>query len=108
MINKDMLQYLISIGIKITEISKALNVGRTLVAPWIKFHKSSNVLREPEDDDEITQMLREVKKIHFNVGYRCIVGHLQTKEVKAKKVRLILILKNPKNYDPIKIDVIRR
>ena len=34
--------------------------------------------------------------------FRFAVGHLRAKEVKAKQVRLRLILKNLKNYQPIK------
>ena len=78
---------------KNTEISKSLNVSRALVARWIKSHQSFNVLREPDDDNEITEILREEQKIHSNVGCRCEAGHLQGKGAKAKKVRLRLILK---------------
>ena len=42
------------------------------------------------------------------MGFHHDVGHLRTKGVKAKQARLRLILKNLKNYHPIKMDVIRR
>ena len=33
-------------------------------------------LRELEDDDEATHMLREVRQFHQNIGYYHAVGHL--------------------------------
>ena len=54
MINKDILEYLTSIGLKSTDIAKTFNIGRMLVAQCVKFHGLTNVLREPEDDNEIT------------------------------------------------------
>ena len=79
-----------------------------LVARWIKLHQFFNVLRETEDDNEIIQMLRELQQFYHNMGILCDVGHLRAKGVKSKQVRLRLILKNVKNYQLIKMDVIRR
>ena len=57
MISKCALEHSIPIRLKNIEISKALNVDRILVAHWIKFHQLSNVLRDPEDENETTQAL---------------------------------------------------
>ena len=62
MINKDMLQCLLSIELNTTEISKSINAGQALVARWIEFHQSSNVFRELENDNEITELLSEMQK----------------------------------------------
>ena len=77
MIIKDILQYSISIGLENTEISKILNIGQMLVAHWIKFHQSSNFLREPEDDNEIAHKLRELQQFYPSVGFSFAVGHLR-------------------------------
>ena len=53
-------------------------------------------------------MLREVQQFHPNLECLCAVGHLRTKVLKVNQVRLRLILKNIKNYELIKMDVIRR
>ena len=60
MINKDMLQHLLSLGIPNTEIAKLFNVGRALIARWMKCHQLFNVLREHEDDNDSIQILREI------------------------------------------------
>ena len=61
MINKDILQHSFSLRNPNTEITKPFNVGRVLVARWITFHQLSNFLREPEDDNEIIQILRGIQ-----------------------------------------------
>ena len=53
MINKCMLKYLISIGSKNIDIVKIFNVGRNTVARCIKFRGFANVLRKPEDNNEV-------------------------------------------------------
>ena len=85
MINKYMLQCFLSLGLKPTEISKLFNVGRALVARWMTFHQSSNVLKEPEDDNEIIQILRETQKFYPNVGFRCDVGISDQRTLKQSK-----------------------
>ena len=52
--------------------------------------------------------MRQIQESHPNVGFRCALGHLRSKGLKAKKVRLRLTLKNLKNSQPIKMDVISR
>ena len=94
-----MIQNALSIGLKNTDISKSFNVSRVPAARWIGFHQFCNTLREPEDDNEITELLREMKK-HPNVGCRCVVVHLQEKCVKVMQLRLRLILKILKITSP--------
>ena len=60
MINKDILKHSIDIGLKKTDIAKIFNIGRNPVASCIKFHGFTNVIREPPDNNEIIQMMREV------------------------------------------------
>ena len=59
-------------------------MGKILVARCVEFHGLANVLKEPEDDVEITQILRKVCELHLNMGYRCAVDQLRTKGVKVK------------------------
>ena len=101
MINKGMLQHLMFLGIPKTEIAKSFNAGRALVSRWIKFHQFSNVLSKPEDNTEIIKILREMKQFHSSVEFRCAVGCL-AKGVKAKKVRLNLVLKTSKILSQLK------
>ena len=108
MINIDTLQQFISLAIRSTEISKSFNVGQALVARWIKFRQPSDVLRKSEDDTEIIQILREMQKFHPNVLFCHAFDHLREKGVKENQVRLRLILKNLKHYQPVKMDVVRR
>ena len=102
-----MLKHSIAIELKNADISKIFNLGRILVA-CIKFHGFTNVLMDPEDDNEITQVLCEVHKFHPNNRYYHAVGHLRTKGAKSKQVRLWLMLNKLKNSQHILIDVIRR
>ena len=108
MINKDMLQCLLSIELNTTEISKSINAGRALVARWIEFHQSSNVFRELENDNEITELLSEMQKNHPSVRHRHAVGNILAKGTKAKQARLRFILKNLKNSQHIDMEVVGR
>ena len=85
MINKDALKHLIAIRLKNADIAKIFNAGRILVAQCVKFHGLTDFIREPKDDNETTQILREVHQFHQNLGYRCAVGQLQTKGIKPVK-----------------------
>ena len=60
MINKDTLRHLVFIGSKNSDITKIFIAGRHLVARFIKHHRLTDILREPEDDNAILQMLLEV------------------------------------------------
>ena len=99
MINKDILKHSIDIGLKKTDIAKIFNVGRILVARCVKFHGLTYVLRAPEDD-EITQMLRDVHQFQPNVACFFAVIHLRTKEINVKQVRLSLMLKILNIHNP--------
>ena len=101
MINKDTLERLTSIGLKNVDITKIFSVRRILVALHIKFHGLTNVLREPEDDNEITQELCEVHQFHPNIGHRWAIGYLREKDVKVKQARLRLMLKILKIHNPL-------
>ena len=68
----------------------------------------TDVLREPDYDNEATHILREVHQFHPSVGCHNAVGNILTKGAKVKKVGFQLILKNIKNSQPIPMDVIRR
>ena len=108
MIKKDMLRRLISIGSKNIDIHKTFNAGRNLVPRCIKHHALADVLREPEDDNGILQMAREVHQFHEHIVYYYVAGHLRTKGIKVKQVGLRLMPKNLKNSEPISMDAIRR
>ena len=88
-----MLRHFISIRFKNTNISKIFNVGRNLIARCIKFHGLKDTNREPEDNDEITEMLREFRKFNNFFGYSYAVGHLHTNGIKFKQARFRMILK---------------
>ena len=108
MIRKDMLKHSVDIGSKNIEISKIFNVSRNLVASFNKFHGLTDVVREPEDDNKIIQMLYEVQQFHPNSGYHHAVINLRIKRIKVEQLRFRVMLENIKNLQPIKIDVIRR
>ena len=52
------------IGFNKTDIAKIFNPDRNLVAHWIKNRELTDVLKEPEDDNAILQILREVRQFH--------------------------------------------
>ena len=89
-------------------MSKILNAGRILVALCVKFYGLIDVLREPEDDNEITQTSRKVHAFHPNVRCRCYIGPLITKGTTVKEVRFRLTLKNLKNSKHVPMDATRR
>ena len=60
MTNKDILKHLTSIGLKNADITKKINMCRILVSQCIKLFGLTDVLKESEDDNEITQTLSEV------------------------------------------------
>ena len=66
---------------------------RNLVSPCIKFHLLTDVLRDPEDNNDIMQMLREAHQLHKKIGCLHAAGHLRMKGIKAKQVRSRLISK---------------
>ena len=107
LINKDLLSHLISIRSKNTDIAKTFNVARHLVACCVKFRGFTDVLREPEDDNEIMQVFCEVHQFHKSFGYRYSVGHLRNKGIKVKQVKMWLTLKNIKNFQTVSMEVIR-
>ena len=56
MIKKDMLRHFKSIRSNNTEISKTLNVGKSLVVRCAKHHRLIDILTEPEDENVILQV----------------------------------------------------
>ena len=68
-------------------------MGRNLVARCAKFHRFIDVLRDPEDDDVIMKILREVHQFHKNFGYLRDAVHLRTKGTSVKNIRLRMMLK---------------
>ena len=101
MINKDMLQHLLSLEIPNTEIAKPFNVVRALGTYLKKFTNHQMCLGNPRIK-EIDQILREMQQFHPNMGFRCAVGHLRAKDVKVKQETLKLILKISKILSPLK------
>ena len=102
MISKDMLKCSLSVGLKNTEITKSFTIGQALVARWIKSNQFYSVLRELEDENELTELSHEMPKKYPNVGCHCTAGLLRAKFVKAKNARLKLILKILKIRSPLK------
>ena len=93
MINKDVLRHLMSIDSKSADVAKTFNAGSNLVARFIKHDGLADVLSEPEDDNAILKILREVHEFHKIIGYYCAVGHPRKKGMKVNQVRLRSILK---------------
>ena len=77
---------------KSTDVANTLNVGRNLVVRCVKLNGLEDFLMEPEDDNQIIQILREAHQFHKNFGYYNVVGRPQTKGMKVKQVRLRLIV----------------
>ena len=100
MINKDALRHLTSTGCKNIDVAKMFNVGRHLVARFIKFHGLTDVIRESEVHNEIMQMCLEVHKFYNNFGYCCAASHLRAKVTKAKQAKLWLTLKKLSTLNP--------
>lgn len=92
-----MIRYLASIRSNNADVPKMFNAGRNLVARCVKNHVFTDVLMEPEYDDAIFQVFREVHQFHKNISYCHDVGHLREKGLRVKKFRLRSMLELLKN-----------
>ena len=107
-VDRNILVYLLSIGMNNSEIAKIFHVHRNSVIQWKNDHNLNNVLNNPSDDNVITQHLQDVLDAYPNMGELYARGLLLSKGIKINRVRLRNILRNIKQSTPMEMNPIRR
>ena len=107
-VNRNILVYLLSIGMNNSEIAKIFHVHRNLVIRWKNEHELNNVLNNPSDDNEINQHLQDALDVHPKMGESCARGLLLSKGIKINRTRLRNLLKHLKQSSPLNVNPIRR
>ena len=79
MTNKCSLRYLTSIGSNNADVAKLFNSGRNIVGFRVKYHMLIDILRDPEDDNAMLQVLREVHQFKKMTGYYHATVYLREK-----------------------------
>ena len=60
-----------------TDATKTTSVHRNLVVRCVKYHRFTDVMREPEDNNAMLQVSREVHQFHKIISYYYAVGQLR-------------------------------
>ena len=107
-IDRNTLEYLLSIDMSQCEIAKIFQVSRHTVVRWIKDHSLNDFFHDPEHDSVIENYLQEVMSTYPNLGESYARGVLLNKRIKIKRERLRQILKRLKQSQPLAMSVIRR
>jgi len=107
-IDRNTLEYLLSIDMSQSDIAKIFKVSRPTVIRWITDHSLNNLFHDPEQDSVIEHHLQETMTTYPNLGESYARGVLLNKRIKIKRERLRQILKRLKQSQPLTMSAIRR